>query len=689
MFKPRAQTVILITLLVLISACGPDTTPVSVVSTAVPTPMMTPTQILPTPTGIAVSAGDSETGLIALSSDQDGDFEIWVVNADGSRQRQLTDNDSMDISPSWSPDGSQIAFVSNREGNDEIYVMNADGGDQRRLTQTFDASESFPAWSPDGREISLDSDRDGNWEIYRMMADGSNPHRLTKDPADDWLTSWSPDGSQVVFESKRDGNYEIYVMNADGSHQQRLTTNQSHDGFPAWSSDGMQIAFVSKRDGNYEIYTMNADGTSQQRVTDNPAEDSDPAWSPDGEWLAFVSQRDGNDEIYIMRANGSGARQLTDNGARNWSPAWQPSGAAVVRANTWVRTFEGPNYGAFFDLVLTQDGNILAVGATNHLHMPPYSGDALFMKLTLDGDVLWERTWGGDGYEQAESVALAADGGYYIFGETDSYGAGDRDFFLLKITADGTEEWFETYGRGRREWPYGMLHLSNGELLIYGFTESMGGGRDEYAIRVTQDGDIIWEYTVESPGEELVLDALETQEGDLVLAVSAEEDAKLVKLEADGRIQWAHRYELAGWQFGSQVAHTEGGGFLLAGFSMSSSPRQADTWLARCTSAGELEWETSFGETAFDDYANSLIRLSDGTYLIGAIANGVLLRCVDEDGNVLWRRSLLEQQTVYGGMALAELDDGGYLVAGLIELIGGRSYDAILVRTDAEGRVGE
>jgi hypothetical protein len=373
------------------------------------------------------------------------------------------------------------------------------------------------------------------------------------------------------------------------------------------------------------------------------------------------------------------------------TPTTSPTMTSIppVTTNTWIRTFEGPNYGAFFDIVLTQDGNILAVGTTNHLHVSPYSGDALFIKLTYEGDVLWERTWGGGGYEQAISVVLAEDGGYYIFGETDSYGAGDRDFFLLKITADGAEEWFKTYGGARREWPYGMLHLSNGEMLIYGFTESIGGGRNEYAIRVAQDGDIIWEYTVENPGEELVLDALETAEGNLVLAVNVEEDSKLVKLDADGNIQWAQRYELSGWQYASQVAQTEDGGFLLAGFSMSSSPHQADTWFARCTSTGELEWETSFGDSSFDDYATSMIRLSDGTYLIGSIANGILLSRVDEDGNILWRRSLLEQQIVYGGMALTELEEGGFLVAGLIQLINGRSYDAILLRTDAEGRVGE
>ena len=687
MFKPRHCIAILF--LVLSVGCAsvetttPTTPPVAPTMTLMPpTPTsLLPTSVQPPPIGVA--------GLIAYASDQDGDFDIWVMNADGSDQRKLTDNEALDQSPAWSPDGRQIAFISDRDGTDEVYVMDADGGNVRRLTQTSDASESFPAWSPDGKQISFDSNRGGEWDVYVMAHDGAEPRPLTDSPGDDWISSWSADGSQIVFESKRDGNYEIYVMDSDGSNPRRLTVNQIHDGFPSWSPDGTQIAFMSQRDGNYEIYTMNADGSNQRRVTDNPAEDSDPAWSPDGEWLAFVSDREGNDEIYIMKADGSSARQLTDNGARNWSPAWLPAGAASIGTNTWIRTFEGPNYGAFFDVVVTQDGNILAVGATNHLHMPPYSGDALYVKLTLDGNVLWERTWGGGGYEQADSVVLAEDGGYYIFGETDSYGAGDRDFFVLRITEDGDEEWFKTYGGAGREWPYGMLQLSNGELLIYGFTESIAGGRDEYAIRLAQDGDIIWEYTVESSGEQLVMDALETAEGDLVLAVNVEEDGQLVKLTADGSIEWAHRYELSGWQYASQVAQTENGGFLLVGFSMSMSPRQADTWLARCTSNGELEWETSFGDSTFDDYANSLLRLSDGSYLTGAIANGVLLSNIEEDGNVLWRRSLLGPQTVYGGMALTQLEDGGYLVAGLIQLINGRSYDAILLRTDAEGRVGD
>ena len=359
--------------------------------------------------------------------------------------------------------------------------------------------------------------------------------------------------------------------------------------------------------------------------------------------------------------------------------------------DTWMKTFEGPDYGAFFDILLTEDGNVLAVGATNYLHFPPYSGDILLMKLTLAGDVLWERTWGGEGYEAAWSIAPAGDGGYYVFGETDTYGSGDRDFILLKINADGTEDWFETYGGARREWPFGMLQLSNGDLLIYGYTEpESGSGHDQYALRIASDGGVIWEYVGDSPNDELVIDALETGAGDLVLAVTiVGQDGELVKLDADGKVLWANRFELEGWQFATQIAPTGDGGFFLTGFSLLTDPRwQADIWLGRSTPAGELVWEQTFGDPLNDDYAQSLLQHSDGTYLIGAIGDGMPLVNVDEDGTVLWRQTL-PQPNVYAANALIELDQGGFLVAGLVQITNGRSYDAVLLRTDADGKVWE
>jgi len=360
-----------------------------------------------------------------------------------------------------------------------------------------------------------------------------------------------------------------------------------------------------------------------------------------------------------------------------------PPDTPTPESATLLKIFSGPGYGAFLDACLTTDGNILAAGSTNHLHMPPYSGDVLLMKLTPEGEILWERSWGGDGYDQAETVLQAEDGGYFIFGETDSYGAGGRDFFLLKVDPDGEEQWYTTYGRTRREWPYGMLPLSNGELLVYGFSEpEQGSGREQYVLRLDSEGEVIWEYTAGEAPEELVSDAFETPDGDLVLAVIAGEDGMLVKLDASGELLWSQRYELDGWQFASQLAPTSDGGYFLAGFSMQPD-QQADTWLARTDPAGNLVWQSTFGDPGFDDYTHSMTQLADGTYLLGGIANGILINRVDEGGNLLWRQSY-GNQDVYGIMALLELVDGDYLAAGMLQITPGRSYDALLLRTIAD-----
>jgi len=124
--------------------------------------------------------------------------------------------------------GGVIAFSSNRDGNSEIYVMNADGSDPRRLTDNS-ADDWSPAWSPDGMQIAFTSARDGNYEIYVMDADGSNQRRLSDSDDFDWGPDWSPDSTQIAFTSNRDGRDEIYVMNSDGTDLQRLTNDGAAD----------------------------------------------------------------------------------------------------------------------------------------------------------------------------------------------------------------------------------------------------------------------------------------------------------------------------------------------------------------------------------------------------------------------------------------------------------------------------
>jgi Tol biopolymer transport system component len=268
-----------------------------------------------------------ENGKITFDSNRDGgNYDIYVMNADGSEQTRLTTDPGIDEDPNWSPDGTKIAFNSIRDGNREIYVMNADGSEQTRLT-TDPGSDDGPDWSPDGTKIAFRSDRDGLAEIYVMNADGSNPIRLTNNDASDVLPAWSPDGTKIAFASNRNGDIaEIYVMNADGSEQTRLTNNPAIDTTPDWSPDGEKIVFRRNLESqNPEIYIMNAaDGTEQINISNNPAIDFDPSWSPDGTKIAFTSYRLGFSEIFVMNAaDGTEQINISNNrGSADGHPDW-------------------------------------------------------------------------------------------------------------------------------------------------------------------------------------------------------------------------------------------------------------------------------------------------------------------------------------------------------------------------------
>jgi TolB protein len=138
----------------------------------------------------------------------------------------------------------QIAFVSDRDGNYEIYVMKADGTCQTRLTNDPE-DDKYPLWSPDGSKIAFSSDRDGNREIYVMNADGTGQTNLTNDPAWDSQPAWSPDSTKIAFGSERDGlGGDIYVVNIDGTGLTNLTNDLASNDDPTWSPDGTKIAFA-------------------------------------------------------------------------------------------------------------------------------------------------------------------------------------------------------------------------------------------------------------------------------------------------------------------------------------------------------------------------------------------------------------------------------------------------------------
>jgi Tol biopolymer transport system component len=169
------------------------------------------------------------------ASSTDVNQNVYVVNADGTGLAQLT-VDGNNQFPTFSPNGKKIAFTSDRTGVEQVWVMNADGSNQTQLSHSGIREDQLPDWSPDGKKIAFAQGAVGSGRIWVMNADGSNPVQLTSAPGNDFGTAWSPDGRRIAFvHDFANGDRSVWTMNADGSDQRRLMPIPLTEYVPSWA----------------------------------------------------------------------------------------------------------------------------------------------------------------------------------------------------------------------------------------------------------------------------------------------------------------------------------------------------------------------------------------------------------------------------------------------------------------------
>lgn len=251
------------------------------------------------------------------------DLDVWVVNWDGSDLRNLTeDSTANDSHPDWSPDGQQIVFDSDRSGDPQLYIMNADGSNPRALTDGS-GQNTEPKWSSDGKWIAFHCSQGGETQICVVSLDG----QPAGEPISGTTPVWSPgspeDGARLTFLCFQAGHSDICTTRADGSELANLTNSPADEHTPSWSPDGNWLAFVSNRGDDIDVYNVCVTCPGEPaavRLTDEPRAAGWPAWSPDGNQMAYVDT--GGGDLLLVNADRSDATYLASG---VFSPSiWRP-----------------------------------------------------------------------------------------------------------------------------------------------------------------------------------------------------------------------------------------------------------------------------------------------------------------------------------------------------------------------------
>ncbi len=260
---------------------------------------------------------------------------------------QLTSGDYNNTFPCFSPDNKRVAFQSDIEGNWEIYLMDADGAQEVRVTN-YQAQDEMPVFGSDENIIAFTSTRDDSVHkgrlnktrnIYFMDISNGNVTQITNHEADDWYPSLSERGNRMVFVSERDDLREVpfhekwsdvYILDLKNASILRLTQNEVDDGSPSFSSDGKWILFASNRTGSYQIYQMDTKGRMVEQLTFMNGNCGAPHWSHDGKKITFFADVNGNYDIFMMDSNGKNVIQLTSNPAQDSYPNFSSDKRKII-----------------------------------------------------------------------------------------------------------------------------------------------------------------------------------------------------------------------------------------------------------------------------------------------------------------------------------------------------------------------
>ncbi|HEY50369.1 MAG TPA: PKD domain-containing protein [Dehalococcoidia bacterium] len=370
------------------------------------------------------------------------------------------------------------------------------------------------------------------------------------------------------------------------------------------------------------------------------------------------------------------------------------TGLMVTASNpppdTEWETAIGGSYFDYADAVQqATDGGYIVVGTT---YSSGNGGDFYVVKADASGNVEWEKTLGGSEIESGRAVDKTADGGYIIAGKTASYGTGG-DFYVVKTDASGNVEWEKIFGGSSYEEAFAVQQTADGGYIIAGDTDSYGAGRtDVYLVKTDASGNVTWDSVFGASGFDHGYAVDQTTDGGYIIAgtttsYGAGGDFYLVKADASGNLTWDVAFGGSEFDCAFDVTQTTDGGYILVGETLSFGAGSYDFYVVKADASGNAEWEKTFGGSDWDD-GLSIEQTTDGGYIIAGNSgsfsvngDGYLVK-TDASGNIEWDKTVggSDYDCVH---ALKQTADGGYIVAGETYSYGAIGGDVFLAKVSA------
>jgi hypothetical protein len=366
----------------------------------------------------------------------------------------------------------------------------------------------------------------------------------------------------------------------------------------------------------------------------------------------------------------------------------------VFATECWIRTYGSTGRDEGYSIAQTSDGGYVVVGRIESSGVP---SDILLVRLDHSGDTVWTKTFGGESHDVGHSVVVTSDGGFAVAGYTWVSDTTHADMYLVKTDEDGTVAWTLTIGGEGNDNGHSVVQTADGGFVVVGSTESIGAGHEDvYVVRATPEGDTIWTRTYGGGSADVGCSVAETSDCGFIVTGytdSSTPDGRrvyVIRTDSKGDAMWTKTYGEEDHNCGYSVVQTSDMGFAVAGFSETSSVGEWGAWLLKIDADGDTLWSRTLGGTEYDE-AYSVTETADGGLAVagyteshGAGSADAWLVRTDALGNEVWSRTYGGQR-IDEGRCVIQASDGGFAVAGYTTSFGSGGCDFYVVKTDPYG----